>query len=260
MSPGVPAIEVRNLNVRYGSHQALEDVSLRVEEGDYLAIMGPNGGGKSTLLKAILGLKETAAGEVSIFGGRVSRNRHLIGYVPQISLADRDFPITVEEAVLAGTLKPGFSLFHRYSRKDRETAREALEKVGLGGLGRRSISALSGGQYQKMLIARALAAKPRILLLDEPTSNVDLGSSQEIYELLGGLNRELTILLVTHNVLAISSHVRALACLNRSLVYHGDPTLTPEVVDALYGCPVELVAHGVPHRVLGSHEGGVEHA
>lgn len=248
------AIEIKDLSVYYGEHLALDKVSLQVHKGDYLAIMGPNGGGKSTLLKSILGLKRTAKGEVSIFGGRVSDNRHLIGYVPQYSEVDKDFPITVEEVVRTGILKPGLSLFRRYTPKERELVKGALTQVGMLGLATRQIAQLSGGQFQKMMIARALVTQPEILLLDEPTASVDSRASEEIYALLGELNKERTILLVTHNVLAISTNVKGLACLNQRLVYHGEPELTPEVVNSLYGCPVEIVAHGVPHRVLGQHK------
>lgn len=253
MTEPTMAIEVEGLEVRYGEAPALEDISLKVGEKDYLAIMGPNGGGKSTLLKAILGLLPGQEGTVKIFGESIRRNRHLIGYVPQFSAVDKDFPISVLEVVLSGRQKPGLSLFFRYGEKDRKEALTVMERVGIPGFGRRRISELSGGEFQKMLIARALMTRPKILLLDEPTASVDARSSQEIYELLGELNRELTILLVTHNVLAISTHVRKLACLNTRLVYHGEPELTEEVVNSLYGCPVELVAHGVPHRVLKEH-------
>lgn len=250
------AIEIENLSVSYGGFKALDRVSLKVAERDYLAVMGPNGGGKSTLLKSILGLVAVQNGRVRIFGEAPRKNRHLIGYVPQFSGVDKDFPITVLEAVLTGRQKQGLSPFFRYKEKDRQDASEKMARVGLEGFGNRRISELSGGEFQKMLIARALMTSPRILLLDEPTASVDARSSQEIYELLGELNKEMAILLVTHNVMAISTHVKELACLNERLVYHGDPELSEEVVNSLYGCPVELVAHGVPHRVLKEHQEG----
>ena len=143
------------------------------------------------------------------------------------------------------------------SIKDNATgvkAEEFIELVGLKGMEKRRISQLSGGEFQKMLIARALITQPKILLLDEPTASVDAKSSRDIYDLLGKLNKDITILLVTHNVLAISSYVKELACLNETLVYPGEPSLTENVVSKMYGCPVELVAHGVPHRVLKDHE------
>lgn len=248
------AIEIENLSVSYGGFKALDRVSLKVGERDYLAVMGPNGGGKSTLLKSILGLVPTDKGEIRIFGESPRKNRHRIGYVPQFSLVDKDFPITVMEVVLTGRQKRGLTPFFRYREVDYLDAREKMARVGIEGFGGRRISELSGGEFQKMLIARALMTNPGILLLDEPTASVDARSSQEIYELLGELNRDMAILLVTHNVMAISTHVKELACLNERLVYHGDPELSEEVVNSLYGCPVELVAHGVPHRVLKEHQ------
>ncbi|KAF0091843.1 MAG: zinc transport system ATP-binding protein [Fusobacteria bacterium] len=249
-------IEVSGLDVYYGSVQALKDINLVVRERDFLAIMGPNGGGKSTLLKAILGLVPVDSGEVKIFGGSGRKSRRLIGYVPQFSSVDRNFPISVIEVVLLGALKPGLSFFHKFNRSEKLRAVDLLNKVGLGDLKDRNISQLSGGEFQKLLIARALMTEPKLLLLDEPTASVDMSSSQDIYSLLGELNKEITIVMVTHNVMAISSNVKELACLNLGLVYHGDPELSEEVVNGLFGCPVELVAHGVPHRVLKEHQEG----
>lgn len=249
-------IEVSGIDVYYGNVQALKDINLVVRERDFLAIMGPNGGGKSTLLKAILGLVPVDKGEIRIFGGRGRKSRRLIGYVPQFSSVDRNFPISVIEVVLLGALKPGLSFFHKFTKAEKKRAVDLLNKVGLGELKDRSISQLSGGEFQKLLITRALMTEPKLLLLDEPTASVDMSSSQDIYSLLGELNKEITIVMVTHNVMAISSNVKELACLNMGLVYHGDPELSEEVVNGLFGCPVELVAHGVPHRVLKEHQEG----
>lgn len=249
-------IEVSGLDVYYGSVQALKNINLVVRERDFLAIMGPNGGGKSTLLKAILGLVPVDSGEVKIFGGIGRKSRRLIGYVPQFSSVDRNFPISVIEVVLLGALNPGLSFFHKFNRAEKLRALDLLDKVGLADLKDRNISQLSGGEFQKLLIARALMTEPKLLLLDEPTASVDMSSSQDIYSLLGELNKEITIVMVTHNVMAISSNVKELACLNMGLVYHGDPELSEEVVNGLFGCPVELVAHGVPHRVLKEHQEG----
>jgi zinc transport system ATP-binding protein len=166
---------------------------------------------------------------------------------------ERSFPVTVRDVVLTGRLTRSRLLFHRYSRADRDAAGDALEQVGIAELGPRQISGLSGGEFQKMLIARALAEHPRVLLLDEPTASVDAKARKQIYDLLGKLNHKITILLVTHDMMAVSSRVHRLACLNGRLVYHGEPELDRNTVDALYGCPVDLIAHGVPHRVLKTH-------
>ncbi len=248
-------IKIENLSVYYGNTPALRNVYLEVEEGEFLGIMGPNGGGKSTLLKAMLGLVAPTQGSI-VFNERESGEQRRIGYVPQFTSIDRHFPITVKEVVLAGHMKTKLQPFFQYSTVDKEDTMAQLERVGIAELADRPILALSGGEFQKMLIARALAVHPGLLLLDEPTASVDAMSRQQIYQLLGELNKEMTIIMVTHDMLAVSSNIDKLACLNETLVYHGEPQLSEKVVNQLYGCPVDLVAHGVPHRVLKEHEGG----
>lgn len=250
------AIEIKNLNVCYGNHTALRDISFSVGEGEYLGIMGPNGSGKSTLLKAILGLVPTQSGEIRIFGNTIRDNKKILGYVPQFSDLDRSFPISVREVVLTSKLKGGLHPFFRFSKEQRKEAEKSLDAVGLSGYSDRSISQLSGGEMQRLLIARALAAGPSVLLLDEPTASVDPKSREKIYSLLAELSKKITIVMVTHDMTAISSEVKKLACLNETLVYHGEPRLTEKVVSELYGCPVDLIAHGLPHRVLKEHDGG----
>jgi len=250
------AVHIDNLAVYYGQTPAIEGVCLDVDEGEYLGIIGPNGGGKSTLLKAILGLIPKASGTIQVYGKAFRKNKGLVGYVPQFTGLDKSFPITTREVVLTGRLKPGLSPFYKFSNEDKEATDELLEKVGIYKLARRQISALSGGEFQKMLIARALAVNPKVLLLDEPTASVDASSRDQIYALLEELNKHMTIILVTHDLLAISSQVRKLACLNGHMVYHGEPELNEKIVNNLYGCPVDLIAHGVPHRMLKEHKEG----
>lgn len=250
------AVHIENLSVYYGQSPAIDGIYLDVEDGEYLGIIGPNGGGKSTLLKAILGLVPIAAGSVLINGKKTVRGQTHIGYVPQFASMDKSFPITLFDVVLTGCIKPELSPFFTYSKSDKMMVSELLEKVGIAALADRNISDLSGGEFQKMLIARALAVKPKLLLLDEPTASVDANSQTQIYHLLEELNKDMTIILVTHDLFAISSHVRRLACLNGSLFYHGEPELTESIVNNLYGCPVDLIAHGVPHRVLKEHGEG----
>ena len=249
------AVKIENLSVYYGLTPAVTGICLDIDEGEYLGIIGPNGGGKSTLLKALLGLVPVSSGTVSIFGKPPEKNRAQIGYVPQVASVDKSFPISVLEVVMSGRLKRGLTPFFRFSDEDRAAAQGLLEQVGIEQLGGRQISQLSGGQFQKMLIARALAVSPRLLLLDEPTASVDASSRAQIFSLLSRLNQSMTIILVTHDLLAISSQVRRLACLSGQLVYHGEPEITDSVVNSLYGCPVDLIAHGVPHRVLKMHGG-----
>lgn len=179
-----------------------------------------------------------------------------VGYVPQFAAMDKKFPITLMEVVLTGRLKAGLSPFYRYSKKDRLAVHGLLERVGVESLADRQISELSGGEFQKMLIARALAVSPRLLLLDEPTASVDAASCDQIYELLGELNKDMTIILVTHDLLAVSSQVKRLACMNGRLVYHGEPELSESIVNSLYGCPVDLIAHGVAPQSAEGTRGG----
>ena len=247
------AIHVEKLNIYYNNIPALKNISLDVYEGEFLGIMGPNGGGKSTLLKAILGLISINSGEISIYGSDRSSSRGLIGYVPQFTNMNRQFPITVLETVMTAQLNKGLHPFFKFKDQDREYALSQLEKVNLVHLADRQISDLSGGEFQRLLIARALAIKPKILLLDEPTASVDPSSRAHIFSLLEDLNKEITVVLVTHDLMAISSVVHKLACLNQTLIYHGEPQLTAHTLSNLYGCPVDLIAHGVPHRVLRDH-------
>jgi len=247
------AIHINDLSVYYGQTPAIAGVCLDVDDGEYLGIIGPNGGGKSTLLKAILGLVPKMSGSIQLYGERLKENNYRVGYVPQFSLFDKRFPITVFEVVLTGMLNKGLSPFFKFTQKNKSEVYTLLEKVGILNLSDRQIAELSGGEFQKMLIARALAMNPKLLLLDEPTASVDASSRDQIYKLLAELNKHMTIILVTHDLLAISSQVRKLACLNGHMIYHGEPELNENIVSNLYGCPVDLIAHGIPHRVLKEH-------
>ncbi len=249
----IKAVSIEDLTVKYGETTAISDISLEIAEQDYLCIIGPNGGGKTTLLKALIGLVTPTAGKIRVFGKRPGQSKRLIGYVPQVTSLDRNFPINVHEVVLSGTLNPSLTLLHRYGKYDRQRAEKLLAQVGISNLKARRISDLSGGEFQKMLIARALAVNPKLLLLDEPTASVDAKSRDQIFSCLEELNKSITIILVTHDLFAVSSQVKSLACLNRNLVYHGETELTEEVISTMYGCPIDLIAHGVPHRVLKEH-------
>lgn len=246
-------IHIENLNVNYRHTSALTDVCLDVHEGDFLGIIGPNGGGKSTLLKAILGIIPKESGVIEILGSEKPTKRKMIGYVPQFSEVDRKYPISVKEVVQTAYMKGGLHPLFKYSKEQKDNALMQLKRVGIEDLADRQISQLSGGEFQRMLIARALAVNPKILLLDEPTASVDPASRQKIFSLLTEINKDTTILLVTHDLMAVSSQITSLACLSRTLVYHGEPMLNEAVVQKMYGCPVDLIAHGVPHRVLGNH-------
>lgn len=246
-------IEVRDLTVYYQQVCALFNVSLSVKDKEFLGIIGPNGGGKSTLLKAILGLVTPYSGKVEIFGKSPAKALGIMGYVPQFTKFHRDFPIDVEETVLMGRLSGKTPIFHKYSKEDMDMAHSLMDKLELYPLRKRQIGQLSGGQLQRTLIARALTVEPKILVLDEPTASLDTESKSHIYSILEGLNQDMTIIMVTHDMGAISSHVQTLACLNRQLHYHGHSELSDDLIHQLYGCPVDLIAHGIPHRVLKEH-------
>jgi zinc transport system ATP-binding protein len=253
------AIQVKDITVYYQQVCALSNVSLSVKDKDFVGIIGPNGGGKSTLLKAILGLVRPYSGKVEVFGKPPAKALGAMGYVPQFTKFHRDFPINVEETVLMGRLSGKTPMFHKYNNDDIEVAHSLMDKLELYPLKNRQIGQLSGGQLQRALIARALAVEPKILLLDEPTASLDTESKSHIYSILEELNKDMTIIMVTHDMGAISSHVQTLACLNRELYYHGHSELSDDLIHDLYGCPVDLIAHGVPHRILQEHgnkEGG----
>ena len=244
-------ISLRNVSVHYGDLPVLEDVSLLIYPHDFLGIIGPNGGGKTTLLKVILGLVKPDSGEVSVFGGDPLQNRRYIGYVPQYSLFDQNFPISVRDVVLTGRAR--HALFRRYTDHDKKMARSALEMVGVLPLEDRQIGRLSGGQQQRVFIARALAAEPGVLLLDEPAAGIDACAQAEFYELLGRLKQRMAIVMVSHDITAVSVHVSKIACLNQRLFYHDSKELMAEDLEAAYQCPVDVIAHGIPHRVLREH-------
>ena len=237
------AIEIKDLWVRLGKELVLQGIDLEVEEKSILAVIGPNGGGKTTLLKTILGLIKPDRGRVLIFGEEPEGQRRKMGYVPQLSLFDRDFPATVYEVVKMGTYKKEYK---------EEKIEKALDMLEIKELKDKLIGELSGGQVQRTLIARALVGEPEILLLDEPTASVDYEAKTSFYDLLPELKK--TIVLVTHDVGMISEHVEKVACLNRKLYYHGEREGALENVSELYHCPVDILAHGLPHRVFKEHE------
>lgn len=246
------AITIRHLWAGYEQEQVLEDINLTVYAGDFIGLIGPNGGGKSTLLKVLLGLLPPTRGEIQILGHSVREGRRYVGYVPQVVAFDREFPINVWEVVRMGRLGQR-RLLRRYTAADNAIVAEVLGQVDLLDLRDRPIGELSGGQRQRVYIARALASQPQILLLDEPTSSVDPKVSTSIYELLRSLNDSITIVLISHDMSAISAYVKTVGCLNRRLFYHEERQLTPEMLALAYQCPIDLIAHGVPHRVLAEH-------
>ncbi len=257
-----PAIEIIDASFAYNGVPVLSNINLALPHGEFLAILGPNGGGKTTLLKLILGLLAPASGSIRVYGRPAGKSGGLSGYLPQHTHVSPSFPITVLDAVLLGLTRPG--LFGakglRTSPEDRDKARQALDSVAMLAHAGHRVSDLSGGQKQRVLLARALAAGPRLLLLDEPTASIDHEGKHCIYELLAKLNQDMTIVMVSHDLSVISSAVKSVACVNQTLHYHQGSKLTEEMFQTVYGhgahaCPVELLAHGpIPHRVLGPHQ------
>lgn len=232
---------------------ALEKVNLSIYKEDFLGIIGPNGGGKTTLLKVILGLVKPSRGQVKVLGDIPEKNRKFIGYVPQNILFDKEFPVSVWDVVLMGRLgQRGY--FRRYNQEDKEKALDALKKVGMLEFKDKQIGKLSGGEQQRVFVARALVTEPRLLLLDEPMASIDPPMRAEFYALLEKLRKQMAIVLVSHDLSAVSIYVNKIACLNRRLFYHGSKEITAEEIEAAYQCPIELIAHGVPHRVLKEHK------
>lgn len=246
------AINIENLWFSYDRSAILEDINLQVDEGDFVGLIGPNGGGKTTLLKALLGLIKPQQGRIQIFNRTIEQGRRYVGYVPQWLEFDRDFPVRVLDVVRMGRLGRG-KFFRRYNAQDETIVKTCLDRVGLTAFGDRPLAALSGGQRQRVYIARALASQPQILLLDEPTANVDSKAQHSIYELLAELNQSITIIMISHDLGAISRYVKTVGCLNRRLHYHQDRVITPAMIEATYQCPVDLIAHGIPHRVFADH-------
>jgi len=246
-----PVIQVEGLHFSFGDHPVLEGIDFKVEPGDFVGIMGPNGGGKTTLLKILLGLLKPQRGRARVLGHRPGGAAARLGYVPQQTQPDKDFPISSQEVVLMGRISR--RAHRRWSPADQEAARQALEQVGMWAERDRVIGRLSGGERQRVLIARALAAEPEILFLDEPTANVDTRWQTQLYDLLKELNQRMTILVVSHDLTVLSTHIRSVACINRRLVHHHSAEITAEMLEMAYPCPVELMAHGLPHRVLAAH-------
>ncbi|MEE9398653.1 MAG: ABC transporter ATP-binding protein [Dehalococcoidales bacterium] len=231
----------------------LEGINLSIKYNDFLGIIGPNGGGKTTLLKVILGLIKPSHGMVSVMGRTPEKGRKFVGYISQHNLFDRDFPISVLDVVLMGRYgKAG--LFRRYSEEDKRIVIETLRTVKMLDYIDRQVGRLSGGEQQRVFIARALVTDPKLLLLDEPTSSIDLNMQAEFYELIDSLKQKAAIVLVSHDMSAVSIYVDKIACLNHQLFYHNSKEITAEELEKTYHCPIQLIAHGtVPHRVLKEH-------
>ena len=249
----VPAIEIKNLTVKREGQTVLDSVSLYIEEGQSYAIIGPIGGGKTTFLKSILGLIKPDSGSVKIYGEVPAVNRYLLGYVPQFHTFDFSYPISVRDMVLTGRLGHIKGIRRKYSDEDRKSAEEAMKTLGILHLADRTLNDLSGGEQQRAIIARAIVGNPKVLLLDEPTVYVDSPTEEKFHDILVELHKKMTVIMVTHDIGVISSGVDVIACLNVKMFTHYTAEITGDMIRNTYKCPVDLIAHGLAHRVLHDH-------
>jgi len=245
-------VEIQSVFAGYNDEIILKDVSIDIFDDDFIGIIGPNGGGKTTLLNVILGLIKPFKGNVRFYDDLKSKRNNKIGYLPQQNKIDKNFPITVNDVILSGLIY-GSGMISRHSKIDKQKAKDTLKRIGISDLGKHAIGELSGGQMQKVLLARAIISSPRLLILDEPNTFVDNQFEGELYEILNELNKEMSIIIVTHDVGTISSYVKTIACVNRTLHYHKSNVITEEQL-ASYNCPIKLITHGeIPNTVLKKH-------
>ena len=246
-------IELSQVTAGYGNKVVLREVSLEVWSDDFLGIIGPNGGGKTTLLKVILGLLPPFSGSRQLYQGGQPVDALKIGYLPQMNRIDRKFPISVREVITSGLMaeKPRFRDF---TAAQRERVEAVLQQMGLEALGDQAIGELSGGQLQRVLLGRSIVSRPQLLILDEPNSYVDKRFELHFYSLLSEINKESAVILVSHDIGTVLSMVKNIACVNESLHYHAGADISKEWLGETYACPIELIGHGDwPHRVLQNH-------
>lgn len=248
-----PLIQITDLSASYDNKTVLSHINLTVYEQDFLGVIGPNGGGKTTLVKTILGLHQPDKGQIRFFQDGKETEEINMGYLPQYNSIDKKFPISVYEVVLSGLSKQK-SLFKRYTRKQHEQVRRIIAQMGLEGYENRAIGQLSGGQLQRAMLGRALVSNPEVIILDEPNTYIDKRFEAKLYELLEEINRERAIILVSHDIGTVLQNVKTIACVNETLDYHPDTEVPTEWLEEHFGCPIELLGHGhLPHRVLKCH-------
>lgn len=236
------AISIRDLSFAYGENIVLDHVDLDVYNDDFLGLVGPNGGGKTTLIKLILGLLRPRSGRIEVFGEKPKDGRAKIGYVPQYARYSTDVPVTVKDFVAMGRLGH-VAIGRRFTANDWEVTRQAMEELSIGHLAARSLDALSGGERQRMLVARALACEPQALVLDEPTISVDGHVEQDFYAMLKSLNERIPIILVSHDLGFISAYLTRVACLNRRLVVNDVDDVRAQDIEAMYHTSVKMWSH-----------------
>jgi ABC-type Mn/Zn transport systems, ATPase component len=247
-------IELKNITAIYDVKPILNDVSVNIWEYDFLGIIGPNGGGKTTLLKIILGLMKPVSGEINFYKNGERTPSLKIGYLPQINPIDKRFPISVYEVISSGLAKEK-PLFKDFTAEQKGRVNDLISKMGLEEFSGRAIGELSGGQLQRVLLARAIVSNPQLLILDEPNTYVDKKFESQFYELLSNINKTTSIVLVSHDIGTLLPMVKNVACVNETLHYHSGTCVSDEWLSNTYMCPIEIVGHGdLPHRVLKKHE------
>jgi zinc transport system ATP-binding protein len=242
-----PPIQIQDLTFSYGRNPIVEQVNLTVEDREFVCVVGPNGGGKTTLLKLLLGLLEPQSGRVKIFGNHPKAGRKQIGYLPQHAELDPQFPATVLDVVLMGRLGKT-RVLGPYRKADRRLTLDMLERVGLHQFANRPLCTLSGGQRQRVLIARALVSEPQLLLLDEPTSSLDDYVERELYDLLKEINQTLTVVVVTHDIAFVSRYIEKVICVNRKVRIHPTSEVNENMIHDMYGEHVHAVRHDQEHH------------
>ncbi|UCG61070.1 MAG: ABC transporter ATP-binding protein [Candidatus Zixiibacteriota bacterium] len=237
-----PVIELINVSFAYNAKPVLENVNLTVSDKEFVWVVGPNGGGKTTLVKLLLGLLQPKSGTVRVFGDSASSARRRIGYMPQQAHLDLRFPVTARDVVLMGRLNKGMTP-GKFSGADREKVHEALELVGMDSMAATPLRDLSGGQQRRLLIARALACEPDMLLLDEPTANLDRKAERELFKILKKLNQRLTVIMISHDPAFVSDFVEQVVCVNRTVAVHPTTDRDREFIGELYGDSLRMVRH-----------------
>lgn len=248
-----PLMQLTGISASYDEKTVLSRVNLTLYEHDFLGIIGPNGGGKTTLVKIMLGLLRPTTGTLRFFRDGKEIPGITMGYLPQYNHIDKKFPISVYEVVLSGLNKQK-SLFHRYTAGQHAQVRHIIARMGLEGLEKRAIGQLSGGQLQRALLGRALVSNPEVVILDEPNTYIDKRFEAKLYSLLEEINNECAIVLVSHDIGTVLQNVKSIACVNETLDYHPDTEVPAEWLEEHFGCPIDLLGHGnLPHRVLKCH-------